>query len=406
MPRTGVIYSPPAGTKGAPRTTIQSSKYNALVDDLTLDANAARPLTAGGTGATNASQARKNLGSEIGVDVQAFDALLQSIASLTTSANQIIVATGVDAVTTKPVTAYGLSLLNTANSEGLRTELGFGTIAMLSSINDTNWSGADLSIANGGTGASTAAAARTNLDVPSNSGLTAGLAGKVDVTNPQMTGNPVITNTRPTVLFNTSPVSQSWLLDALSNDSSFRLVDSTAVAEIVKFFTTGAVWTKQLGDLKTYIDTKAPLASPVFSGNPTAPNQLASDSSTRIANTATVDAKISANSPMPFTQEFTSGLPYNAATQNSTGKPIFVSITGAARSGTGTGAAGVVTAIQIGPSAGSLVERTNTRGISTADNQSFSSSANWIIPPGYFYNLVITYTGTSSNRTMAQAYQS
>ncbi|SDP08196.1 hypothetical protein [Phyllobacterium sp. OV277] len=62
MPRTGGIYTAPAGTKGVPNTTIQSAPYNALVDDLVADANAARPITAGGTGATNATDSRVNLG--------------------------------------------------------------------------------------------------------------------------------------------------------------------------------------------------------------------------------------------------------------------------------------------------------------------------------------------------------
>lgn len=73
MPRDGSnVYSPPGGTKGSPGTTIESSKYNAFVDDLTADANAARPISAGGTGATDASGARDNLGLEIGVDIPAF----------------------------------------------------------------------------------------------------------------------------------------------------------------------------------------------------------------------------------------------------------------------------------------------------------------------------------------------
>ena len=62
MPRTGGIYNEPAGTKGTPNTTIQSAPYNGFVDDLVADANAARPVTAGGTGATNATDARTNIG--------------------------------------------------------------------------------------------------------------------------------------------------------------------------------------------------------------------------------------------------------------------------------------------------------------------------------------------------------
>ncbi|AZO51241.1 hypothetical protein [Mesorhizobium sp. M4B.F.Ca.ET.058.02.1.1] len=60
MPRAGGVYSAPPGTKGTPNTTIESAKYNALVDDLVADANAARPVTAGGSGSSTAVGAADN----------------------------------------------------------------------------------------------------------------------------------------------------------------------------------------------------------------------------------------------------------------------------------------------------------------------------------------------------------
>jgi len=55
MPRDGSgVYSKPAGTTASPNTTIESAKYNSVIDDQVVDANTARPITAGGTGATTA----------------------------------------------------------------------------------------------------------------------------------------------------------------------------------------------------------------------------------------------------------------------------------------------------------------------------------------------------------------
>lgn len=64
MPRVGGVYSLLSGSKGSPNTTIQSASYNSQLDDFAQDANLARPITAGGTGATTASGARSNLGLE------------------------------------------------------------------------------------------------------------------------------------------------------------------------------------------------------------------------------------------------------------------------------------------------------------------------------------------------------
>ncbi|MDK1481185.1 tail fiber protein, partial [Sinorhizobium sp. 6-117] len=118
MPRTGGVYSPPAGTKGVPNTTIQSVPYNALIDDLTADANAARPITAGGTGATSASAARTALGA------QAASAALSSIAGLATGADKTIYTTAADAYATTALTPFGRSLIDDADAATARATLG------------------------------------------------------------------------------------------------------------------------------------------------------------------------------------------------------------------------------------------------------------------------------------------
>jgi hypothetical protein len=117
--------------------------------------------------------------------VQAYDTALASIAGLATASGQIIYTTDSDTYTTASITTAGLALLDDADASTQRTTLGLesmaiqaasgvaitGGTAVLSSgtisyatINGGVISGiTDLAIADGGTGASTASGARTNL---------------------------------------------------------------------------------------------------------------------------------------------------------------------------------------------------------------------------------------------------
>jgi hypothetical protein len=74
MPRDGLgnftAYAPPVVTQ----TTIDSGVHNGLVADFVTDANAKRPIIAGGTGASSAKEARANLQAEVaGAQVTNYD---------------------------------------------------------------------------------------------------------------------------------------------------------------------------------------------------------------------------------------------------------------------------------------------------------------------------------------------
>jgi hypothetical protein len=61
------------------------------------------------------------------------------------------------------VSAFGAGLVDDADAAAGRTTLGLGTLATLNTVNNGNWSGTALAVANGGTGATTAGAALTAL---------------------------------------------------------------------------------------------------------------------------------------------------------------------------------------------------------------------------------------------------
>lgn len=108
-------------------TTDPGANNVSISGALTLGTDLA--VTEGGTGASTAAAARTNLGVAIGSDVQAYDAGLQSISGLTTSADQTIYTTGADTYATTSLTTFGRSLIDDADAATARTTLGLGTLA-------------------------------------------------------------------------------------------------------------------------------------------------------------------------------------------------------------------------------------------------------------------------------------
>lgn len=63
MPRNGQgVWSPPSGTSAVSNELISSADFNSLIADIGADLNLPRPITAGGTGSTNAADSRTELG--------------------------------------------------------------------------------------------------------------------------------------------------------------------------------------------------------------------------------------------------------------------------------------------------------------------------------------------------------
>jgi hypothetical protein len=105
---------------------------------------------------------------------QTSDAGLTSIAGLTTAADKMLYTTAADTYAVTALTTAGRALLDDADAAAQRTTLGLGSLATQASNSVSITGGSitgitDITIADGGTGASTEAGARSNL-LPSYSG--------------------------------------------------------------------------------------------------------------------------------------------------------------------------------------------------------------------------------------------
>ena len=130
MSRNGSgVYSLPPGSTVVDGDASSASDVNVPMADVEADLNVARPIVAGGTGATSASAARTALGVRIGVNVQAHDDILDELSALVVGSNQNIYTDPDGDLDSHLLTAFGRTLLGHATAALVRTELELGTAA-------------------------------------------------------------------------------------------------------------------------------------------------------------------------------------------------------------------------------------------------------------------------------------
>lgn len=148
------------------------------------------------------------------------------------------------------ITTAGKAILDDVDAGAQRTTLGLGSLATLNSINDGNWSGADLAVTNGGTGASDAGTARTNLGLGTLATLNTVNDGNWSGTDLAIANGGTGQSTAGAAFDALSPVTTAGDLIYRNGSGNVRLAIGTAGQVLtVNSGATAPVWASSSGDV-------------------------------------------------------------------------------------------------------------------------------------------------------------
>ncbi len=256
-------------------------------------------LAKGGTGATTAAAALTNLGAEASSNKSTSTDLGNTNPSDILYPSQKAVKAYVDQQSANAGVA-DLSITNAKLAGSITADKLVGTdINTVGTITTGVWSGTSIAIEKGGTGATTAVAARTNLGLIIGTNVMAANATTTLTGDVAGSGNGSFSTTVNSVggvssatiatLPNLVNTNTSNITSEITRATNAENALDTRIASNTSSITSN---TSSLATINTTLGTKANLASPAFTGVPTAPTPASSDNSSKIATTEFVKTNL------------------------------------------------------------------------------------------------------------------
>lgn len=215
----------------------------------------------------NAAAGRVTLELAIGVNIQAYDAGLLSIAGLTTAANKSIYTTALDTYAVYDLTAFGRSILDDADGDAVRTTIGAAVLGANTDITSLTGLTTPLGPAYGGTGVANNAASTltisgnfaTTLTVTEATGVTLPASGTLygtladSITSANLLSSVSDETGSGKLVFGTSPSFTTSILpasdSAVNLGSSAPLYFANAYIDKLYFNSTAAISGSTAGKL-------------------------------------------------------------------------------------------------------------------------------------------------------------